>query len=486
MNEQSKDISILEKYAKVEEEIIDEVLQKQLHRLDRKLIVLDDDPTGIQTVNGISVYTDWNEDSIHKGFEEDNSMFFILTNSRALSETETAKIHGEIARNILAVSKKTGKKFIIISRGDSTLRGHFPLETKILKKELEKNSSLRYSGEVILPFFKEGGRYTMNNIHYVNYESTLVPAGNTEFAKDKTFGFNSSHLGKWCEEKTNGAYGEEDSVYISIKDLRSQKEDTIKEKLLKTNNFNKIIVNAIDYVDVKIFTNYLIDAILEGKEFLFRTAAAFPKIIGGVADRELLKREEIVAKDNPNGGIILVGSHVKKTTQQLECLMNNEDEIVFIEFDVSKVLEEGGLEKEVDRVLNLVEANILMGDTVAVYTSRKLLEVDTEDKTKILEISVKISNSLVNVIGKLNVKPSFILAKGGITSSDVGTIALQVKKANVMGQIKPGIPVWMTGEESKFPGMPYVIFPGNVGEISTLSEIAKMLIRKAESSYDNK
>ena len=68
----------------------------------------------------------------------------------------------------------------------------------------------------------------------------------------------------------------------------------------------------------------------------------------------------------------------------------------------------------------------------------------------------------------------FIIA-GGITSSDVGTKALAVKKANVLGQIKPGIPVWQTGEESKFPMTPYVIFPGNVGEITTLREAVEVL-----------
>ena len=93
-----------------------------------------------------------------------------------------------------------------------------------------------------------------------------------------------------------------------------------------------------------------------------------------------------------------------------------------------------------------------------------------------LQISVKISNAVTSIIGKLQVKPKFIIAKGGITSSDVGTKALRVKKARVMGQVKKGIPVWMTGEESKFPGMPYIIFPGNVGEVSTLKEIVEELI----------
>ena len=80
------------------------------------------------------------------------------------------------------------------------------------------------------------------------------------------------------------------------------------------------------------------------------------------------------------------------------------------------------------------------------------------------------------MIGDLEVRPSFVVAKGGITSSDVGTKALRVRKARVMGQIRPGIPVWQTGPESKFPGLPYVIFPGNVGAEDDLLRIAKTLI----------
>ena len=58
--------------------------------------------------------------------------------------------------------------------------------------------------------------------------------------------------------------------------------------------------------------------------------------------------------------------------------------------------------------------------------------------------------------------------------------ALAIKKAAVMGQIQPGIPVWMTGSESKFPGMPYVIFPGNVGGEDTLKKVVETLSRDSE------
>ncbi|MDI3116386.1 four-carbon acid sugar kinase family protein [Clostridioides difficile] len=469
-------IDILNTFKQVDEDRLNELLADELKHLDRKIVVLDDDPTGVQTVHDISVYTDWDKDSMEQGFNEKNSMFFILTNSRGFTVVQTTKAHKEISKNIVDVSKKVNKDFIIISRSDSTMRGHYPVETNLLKSEVERLSGKLFNGEIIMPFFKEGGRFTIDNVHYVKEGEILVPAGMTEFAKDKSFGYKSSDIGEWCEEKTKGKYKSSDMIYISSKELRELNIEAITEKLKKAEGFNKIIVNATDYVDVKVFTIAFIRAVNSGKEFMFRSAAAITKILGGVSDKELLTKDELVSKGNTNGGIILVGSHVNKTTQQLEELKNCKYPIEFIEFNQHLVLQENGLKNEVKRVIKVVEEKISSGKTVAVYTRRERFDLDTNDKDKQLVISVEISDAVTSIIGMLNVRPNFIIAKGGITSSDVGTKALRVKKATVMGQIKPGIPVWMTGKESKFPNMPYIIFPGNVGEISTLRESVEILM----------
>lgn len=470
------DTSILKSFKNVDEEAITKRLNGALKTLNKKIVVLDDDPTGVQTVHNISVYTDWSVDSIEKGFAENNSMFFILTNSRGLTVEETTLVHQEISERILAVSKETGKEFILISRSDSTLRGHYPLETKLLKETIEAGSNQKIDGEIIFPFFKEGGRFTINNIHYVQEGDVLVPAGETEFAKDKSFGYRSSNLGEWCEEKSGGAYQAESVTFIALEDLRNHDFDKITDQLCLVENFNKIVVNATDYVDVKVFTIAFVEAIKRGKTFIFRSAAAITKVLGGVPDKPLLTHDELILTENKNGGIIVVGSHVNKTTVQLENLKSSEKDIQFVEFNQHRVLEDGGLEKEVTRVVALVEAYIKSGKTVAVYTKRERFDLDTDDKDAQLRVSVQISDAVTSIISKLTVRPNFIVAKGGITSSDIGTKGLTVKKAMVMGQIKPGIPVWMTGEESKFPGLPYVIFPGNVGTETTLKEAVEVLM----------
>lgn len=243
---------------------------------------------------------------------------------------------------------------------------------------------------------------------------------------------------------------------------------------MEVKDFNKIVVNAVDYADLKVFCVALYRAMAKGKVFLFRTAAAIVKVMGAVSDQPLLTREQMVIRETANGGIIVVGSHTDKTTKQVESLRELAD-IEFIELDASLVRDDTAFAAEVKRCLDREEECLKAGRTVCCYTTRALIMADTGDKEDELRLSVKISDAVQSLVGKLSITPSFVIAKGGITSSDVGTKALAVKKANVLGQIKPGIPVWQTGAESKFPITPYVIFPGNVGEVTTLREAVEVL-----------
>ena len=379
------------------------------------------------------------------------------------------------------MAKEYGKKFVLISRGDSTLRGHYPLETEVLREELEKETGKSVDGEIICPFFPEGGRFTMGNVHYVKEGTMLVPAGMTEFAKDKSFGYHASDLTEYVEEKTKGSYKKESCICITLEELREGRTDDILKKLMSAKDFAKIIVNATTYEELAVFCKVYAEAVKAGKCYLARTAAAFPKVLGGISDQPLLGKKEILrsidkeTEEEKNGGIVLIGSHVKKTTQQLESLMESKTYLSFIEFDVNTCLVPGGLAKEAERVRTIAEEAIKNKKTAVVYTSRKLFVPDTEDTDRILKASVEISEAVTSVVGNLEVRPAFIIAKGGITSSDVGTKALRVKKALVMGQVQKGIPVWLTGAESKFPGMPYIIFPGNVGDVGTLRQIVEEL-----------
>ena len=467
--------SVLDRYPKVDIAAVQALLEEKCREDRHKIIVLDDDPTGVQTVHDISVYTDWSYDSIKRGFEEKGKLFYILTNSRGFTVEQTTRAHLEIGETAAKVSEETGIDYVIVSRGDSTLRGYYPLETELLARAEEKHRNRAVDGEIICPYFKEGGRFTIGNVHYVKYGNELVPAGETEFAQDKTFGYHCSNLKDYVEEKTGGRYPAREVLDISLEELRSLDYSVITDKLLALHDFGKIVVNAVDACDLKVFCIALYDAMKQGRRFMFRTAAGFVKEFGAVSDRPLLSREEMEAGDRKTGGIIVVGSHTKKTTSQLEELKAVPG-IRFLEFNSDLVLDEEKFQEEIQSVVRREEELLEQGVTVAVYTKRKLLSLENDSPEAALTRSVKISDAVQSLVGGLKVTPGFVVAKGGITSSDVGTKALKVKKATVLGQVRPGIPVWRTGAESRFPGIPYVIFPGNVGEAETLKETVEILM----------
>lgn len=472
--EKIMDSSILTAYPEYDRKLVDHLLAEEVKNSRFKIVVLDDDPTGVQTVHDVSVYTDWSPESIRSGFAEPERMFFILTNSRGFTVAQTEKAHREIAQRVDAAAKEAGMEYVIVSRGDSTLRGHYPLETELLREEMERLNNWKLDGEILCPYFREGGRYTVDDIHYVKYGNELVPAGQTEFAQDKTFGYAASNLCQYVEEKTNREFPAEGVTSISLQSLRSMELDDIEQKILGVSDFGKIVVNAVCDYDVKVFCIALYRAIRRGRHYLFRTAAAFVREFGCVGDRPLLSRKEMIRAGEKAGGIVIIGSHTEKTTMQLEKLKKVEG-LRFIEMDSDLVTRDGALEQEAARIISVCEACIRQGVTAVVFTKRKVLSLEHDTREAALVRSVRISDAVQSIVGKLEAEPAFIVAKGGITSSDIGTKALGVRRARVMGQICPGIPVWQTGRESRFPGIPYVIFPGNVGEADTLRDVVEIL-----------
>ncbi|WP_269476933.1 four-carbon acid sugar kinase family protein [Hominibacterium faecale] len=451
---------------------IERILKNEIEQNEKKLIVLDDDPTGTQTVHGVSVYTDWSKSSIEAGFDEENKLFYILTNSRSMTESETRALHEEIAETILAVSQEKNKDFLIISRSDSTLRGHYPLETSTLRSVLEQ--AFPVDGEILCPFFQEGGRLTIGDVHYVKEGEALIPAGDTEFAKDKTFGYCSSNLKDYIAEKTGGAFPAETISSVSLEMLRSGELDKIEKLLLDVKDFNKVIVNGETYQDLKVFCAAFYRAMDKGKRFLIRSAASIVKVLGGISDAPLLDRQQLLDGRSASGGLIIVGSYAEKTTRQLNELRGLKN-AVFLQFDSDCVLDEAALAEEQDRVIQAAEQAIREGKTAVIFTRRRPLHVEGDTREAVLVRSVKISDAVSSIVTSIRIIPRFIIAKGGITSSDIATKALQIRRAEVLGQIKPGIPVWKSQSSGAYQDVPYIIFPGNVGEDDTLMEVAELL-----------
>lgn len=230
----------------------------------------------------------------------------------------------------------------------------------------------------------------------------------------------------------------------------------------------------VPYRDLEVFVPLLLKSIREGKRFLLRTAAAILRVMCGCLDDTVLEREKLIKGQNRNGGIVIVGSHVSKTTRQLKALCQ-EFPMEKLEFNQHLVLDESRFQEEILRVSNLADEAVCHGRDMVVYTRRERLDLNGTDKEEELRLAVLISQGLVQVISNLQIRLRFVIAKGGITSSDVATKGLSISRAEVMGQILPGIPVWQSGPESKFPHMPYVIFPGNVGNDDSLLKAVRKL-----------
>lgn len=441
-------------------------IQQHNSQHPRTLVVLDDDPTGTQTVYDIPVLTTWDMKALTQEFSQKTPLFYILTNSRSLPVEEAEVLAKEVGKNLLTASQTSGQPFTVVSRSDSTLRGHYPEEVDALADTL----GLSHPTTVIIPAFLEGGRYTIHDIHYVQEDDKLIPAAETPFAQDAAFGYKNSDLKYWVAEKTQGKISAAEVLSITLEDIRQKGVDYISQKLLTSPEQATCIINAASRSDLEIVGLALLKAESQGKSLVYRTAASIVPVLAGLPPKPLLSHTKLSGKPG-KGGLVIIGSYVPKTSTQLEHLKKL-SELQFVEVNVNDLLSPQK-DSIIQQITNKVESFSQEEETVVVYTSRTL--ITGEDKARSLQIGRQISEGLVRIVQQLSTAPAFILSKGGITSNDIATHGLGVKRAIVMGQILPGVPMWELENESRFPGVPYIVFPGNVGGPEALSEIVKKL-----------
>ena len=288
-------------------------LQNLIRRINRKVIVLDDDPTGTQTVHNIPVVTRWTVEHLAlREFADPAPVSYVLTNSRSLPVGPAVALNHEIARNLRLAREHTGCDFTLISRSDSTLRGHFPEELDALAVGLNDS----FDGWLLCPFFEEGGRLTVDDVHYVAEADQLTPAARTPFADDPVFGYRNSNLRDWVVEKSRGRFLRERIESLSLADLRDRDLSSALQKLQNLTTGSVCIVNAVERFDLEAAMTAILRAEIEGKRFLYRTAASFVAVRAGIDRQPLLTADELVS-DTGHGVLIVVGSYVPKTTTQL-------------------------------------------------------------------------------------------------------------------------------------------------------------------------
>ncbi|MFS0516804.1 four-carbon acid sugar kinase family protein [Nostoc sp. UIC 10607] len=434
-----------------------------------KIIVLDDDPTGSQTVHSCLLLMHWDVDTLRSGLQDDSPIFFVLTNTRSLTPESAASITKEVCQNLkIALNAEGIDDFLIVSRSDSTLRGHYPIETDAIAQELGP-----FDAHFLVPAFFEGGRITRDSVHYLIIGGVPTPVHETEFARDSVFSYHHSYLPKYVEEKTQGRISAEAVERFLLADIRAGSL----ESLLQLNGNKCAVVDGETQDDLNRFAVDILAAASRGKRFLFRSAASILTSLAALPPQPIAAENmaQYVRQGKP--GAVIVGSHVKKTTQQLEALLRVEG-TVGIEVNVARLLDDGANQSAalLTEIQESTRAVHEAGKTPVVYTSRQ--ELSFKDVNTRLEFGAKVSSLLMDIVRGLPSDIGFLISKGGITSNDVLSTGLALTSARLLGQILAGCSMVLTpSDHPQFPDLPVVLFPGNVGDADALGTIYQRLTK---------
>ncbi len=426
-----------------------------------KIIVLDDDPTGSQTVHSCLLLTRWDVETLKLGLTDAAPIFFVLTNTRAMEPAQAAAVTREVCQNLKVAIAEVGlTDFLVVSRSDSTLRGHYPIETDVIAAELGG-----FDAHFLMPAFFEGGRITRDSIHYLLVNGVETPVHKTEFARDSVFGYSHSYLPDYVAEKTGGRIPADRVVQFLLPEVRSGSLD----KLMQLERNRCCVVDGEQQSDFDQFAADVLTAASQGKKFLFRSGASILTSLANLGLQPIPATEMSKYVRDGKPGAIIIGSHVQKTTEQLAQLLKAEG-IMGVEIDVSRLIDgEANARAELlTATINQINDIHADGNTPAIYTSRQELSFNSTRAR--LEFGESVSALLMDIIRSLPADIGFLISKGGITSNDTLSRGLAMSTARLLGQIVPGCSTIVTPPtHPQFPNLPVVLFPGNVGDADALA-----------------
>ena len=433
-----------------------------------KIIVLDDDPTGSQTVHGCLLLTRWDPQTLGEALRDPSPLFFVLTNTRGMDAGRAADLTRTVCRNLRsALEDLAGEghqiRPLLVSRSDSTLRGHYPVETDVIAEELGP-----FDAHFLVPAFFEGGRVTIDSTHYLEAEGRRVPVHETEFARDSVFGYSTAYLPDYVAEKTQGRIPTASVRRFLLADVRGD----LRARLAALHDNTCCVVDAERQADLDGFTAQVLEAVAGGKRFLFRSGASLLSALAQLPPQPIAPAEMGRYRRGDRPGAVIVGSHVKKTTAQLASLVE-EPGVAPLEVDVDRIApaDAAFLSETLDRAATA----FARGLTPVIYTSR--LERTFPDQATRLAFGERVSAFLMDVVRGLPEDLGFLISKGGITSNDVLSEGLALRNCRVLGQVLPGCSVVRCPDDHpRYPGLPVVIFPGNVGDDSALATVYRRMI----------
>jgi len=445
-----------------------------------KFIVIDDDPTGSQTVHDCLLLLKWDCTTLVKGFESKSNLFFILANTRSLSENDAKLTIEEICKNLKTVitSQAYEGEIIFISRGDSTLRGHNYLEPIALNSCLGPFDATFY-----IPAFIEGKRFTINGSHFVD----KTPISQTIFATDKIFGYETSNVKNLLFQQSKSQINFEDIQNLLLSDIEmlNDKENNIVFKTLKNLKNNKhVIVDVENYYQLKKFS-LVIKKLIKQKKFLFRTAASF---ISSISEKKSFSQSEIFFSNlrirNKEKsflpGLIIVGSYVELSTIQLQNLleMSNCNPIELDVFEFFKITSLDNNQKRrnlfKNKFLKEIRFSFQKGKTPVLFTSRKFMSLEYSEQINFYN---SLACFIAELVADLKYEIGYLISKGGITTNLILSKGLNADYVYLEGQILAGISV-VTYNLKNGEKLPIVTHPGNIGTKDSLVDIWKVFEKK--------
>jgi len=482
-----------------------------------KIVVFDDDPTGSQTVHSCPLLLRWDAASLRQGLADPSPLLFLLVNTRDLAPEQARARLTSLCRTLQpllaeAVAAGTIERWLVVSRGDSTLRGHFPLESELIAAELGP-----FAASFLVPAFLSGGRTTAAGVHLLQGE----PVHRSAFAQDRLFGYGTSFLPAWVAEKTAGAIPAEAVQRID----RSELEAAVAERegfdgkgfqalvgrLADLTGNPWVVVDgerpaqlaafaaAVDQVsdpaadpvpggDATAASTPTASAPTHGpRRFLFQSAASLITALAALPPQPLdpaglaaLRRGG--SDGQPLPGLVLVGSHVSLADAQVQSLLA-ESACGGVDLEVAKVarvlagpLPDRLLPSLENAWLERLQAVLARGQTPVLFTSRGELACSSPAERRAL--GEALAGLMARLAARLAPQLGYLISKGGITSQTLLADGLELAMLRLEGQLLPGLSLLRpagAGVPGALAGLPLITFPGNLGDGQTLLESWRLM-----------
>ncbi len=449
-----------------------------------KIVVFDDDPTGSQTVYGCPLLLQADVETIRKGLQDSSPLLFLLINTRAMLDDMVEHTIRNVSKHLKRACELEGylaEDLLIISRGDSTLRGHGVLEPRIISRELGP-----FDATFHIPAFFEGKRTTRNGMHFLDDK----PVHESEFAKDRIFGYSTSYLPNWLEEKSHGLIKSKNVVLLGLKllDQAIDNQDgfNLLLRFLKNLSDNQNVVVDAESVSHLLVFSMAVKKLNNQKRFLYRSAASLinalvdlPQNPANISDLASLRLQDRDGNYLP--GLVLVGSYVPIADQQLEILFQDKS-CLGIEIAVQEIASIFEANCNGDSILQLKSKYLALSKQVirkrktpVIYTTRS--EVLFSDSNQRVLFGIYLARFMADLVAELIPELGYIISKGGITTNILLSNGLGLKSVSLKGQIMPGLSMVCPDNVSVYGSIPIITFPGNLGNQNSL-----MLARKIMES----